>query len=748
MKLYINDIKNIAWLSAKIGQQRWGYNFLNLKSEPYFVFDYNLKEQESGIEVEHSRIVYQINDFIFKNMKAAHIGYMRQPFDTSNYLFYTLLKSACDDEESVEKLNNLFISYKIKDIEENKINLKKVIKGSQEINSNISFQTALTNIFKSNPKPIQGLCMVYDLIDRYTKYYHDKSIYGDLLTKIVKAIENPNGGLIPELANSTMRYLIVGEKAAEKDEVMKDELQVAKELMRSGNSPYEVYLATGWYFNKFDFKWRKRISDDTFYFDTSKLNNLDGAFYFTPKGYDPEPLSYRSMISGFLEGNPTITNLIIKGYDGTIKDYISFDEAFKLYPDLKKVYSVFALNLLKDSRYSFYFSDSNPNHLVLVAGDKLDYTLEKIKYVALHEIQHFVQRHEGFGNGGNQYLASLIDAIGGSSVRDFMISLKAFQERFSAVSASIPEKDFFNLMRELNGLSYEGYKIRNGAQFIDVSLYYKSILKSLENYTVDTASVVSNANNIAYILVTLYSMIQEADELIADFAKKHIGNDYLEFLQDALLANKKSVERDINLTKQGWTPRDLYILNFLTYESLIGEVEARFTQQTVNIPKSLKDYFDFYTSETIDPSKVAVYNDAAYLSEGKKAEAAIETLEGKYIMHLPVNEYSNSINILHETGHILFDFLGENIVTNPDYFTSAIEKGFENVEEYFCASFVDYVQRKNIDPLLTADIEYDRQILNYDEFDKLLDDAFYFTEEINEAGLMKRLTFVMALNNL
>ena len=89
MKLYINDIKNIAWLSAKIGQQRWGYNFLNLKSEPYFVFDYNLKEQESGIEVEHSRIVYQINDFIFKNMKAAHIGYMRQPFDTSNYLFYT-----------------------------------------------------------------------------------------------------------------------------------------------------------------------------------------------------------------------------------------------------------------------------------------------------------------------------------------------------------------------------------------------------------------------------------------------------------------------------------------------------------------------------------------------------------------------------------------------------------------------------------------------------------------------------------
>ena len=58
-------------------------------------------------------------------MKAEHLGYMRQPFDTSNYLFFSLLKSACTTEEENEKLTNLFVGYKMHDIEENKKNLTK-----------------------------------------------------------------------------------------------------------------------------------------------------------------------------------------------------------------------------------------------------------------------------------------------------------------------------------------------------------------------------------------------------------------------------------------------------------------------------------------------------------------------------------------------------------------------------------------------------------------------------------------------
>ena len=747
MKVFISDIKQIDWLAAKIGQQSWGYTFLKLGSEPYFVFDYNLFEKDSSIEVVNSKITFKITDYIYKGMKAEHLGYMRQPFDTSNYLFFSLLKSACTTEEENEKLTNLFVGYKMHDIEENKKNLKHSLKGSQDITSSISFNTALNNIFKSNPQPIHGLCMIYDLIDRYSKYFHDKSIYGELLNKIVRAIKNPNGGLIPEYAGSKMRYLIVGEVAASRDISMKDSLELAKELYRSGNSSYETFLATGWYFNKFDFKWRKRISDDKFFFDQSKLNIEQGAFYFIPEGYNPDPLSFKSMISGFVDGNPSITNLIVQGYDGRIKDYISFDEAFKLYPSLKNLYSVFALNLLNDARYSFYFSDSTPNQLVLIAGKQIGYDFDKVKYTALHEIQHFVQREEGFGNGGNTKLASLIDAVGGSMIRDFLISLKSFQNRFTDVVGTIPIQEFDTLISKLKQQKYQDYEIRNGKNIINVSRYYVSMLDSLQKLIQDKESIAVNSNNISYILLTLYSMIEESDILIYDFVKKYIGNDYLEFFQESLLANKRAVEKEAKMTKEGWTPYDLYILNFQAYESLNGEVEARFTQQTSKMPEVLRDYFDFYTSETINPSKVQVYSDAAFMDEGKFAEAGVETTEdNKYIIHLP-EEYSNSINLLHETGHILFDLLRENITIKPEHQTNATEKGFENVEEYFCASLVDYVQRKNIDPMLTTDIEYDRQVLNYDEFDTIIDEAFYFNEEINEAGLQKRLTYVMALVN-
>jgi len=299
----------------------------------------------------------------------------------------------------------------------------------------------------------------------------------------------------------------------------------------------------------------------------------------------------------------------------------------------------------------------------------------------------------------------------------------------------------------LTNLTYTSYKIRYQDKFIDVKFMYDSVLNSLSGYLVDTKSIIANANSVCYIFLSLYSLVKEADVPIGEFIIKNIGKEYLQVFDEALKANAKTVEREQHLTKQGWTPKDLYVLNFLTYESLSGEIEARFTQQTANIPQSLRNYFDFYTSETIDSSKVAVYNEAAFISSGKIAEAGIETIDGKYILHLPVNEYSNSINILHETGHILYDFISDKIETNPDYFLSASDKGFENIEEYFCASFVDYVQRKNIDPLLTEDIAYDRKIQNYQEFDTVLDETFYFTKEIDEVGLMKRLTFVMALNN-
>jgi hypothetical protein len=723
MKLFLDDIKRISWLKEEIESQSWGKIFLNLSKGFYFVFNYDLIEEESNIKVVSAKSFYEINEGIYRQLVASHIGYMKEPFDTTNYLFFSLLKSACKSQESSSKLNDLFFSYKVKDVEDYKANLKTQITGSQKINSSISFNTALNNIFIVNNKPVHGLCMIYELIDNYAKNVKGKSIYGQLLTKIVKAVKNPNGGLIPEYANSKMRYLIVGEKAASNNPEMMESLERAKELHRSYNTPYSIYLETGWYFNKYDLKWRKRISDDSFYFQMDKISLENGSYQYTPKGFH----DLKEQVQQLSDGQG-IEKLIIKGYDGKLGDYISFDDAFKLYPELSDIYSVLSVNVI-DSGYSFYFSP-NPDCLVLISSKQTNnrYDIDKIKYVALHEIQHYIQNHEGFGNGGNQNLANLIDAVGGSSFRNFYNSLFAFQKKFEEVCITIPEEDFFNLISNLKNIKL---KIR-------LDNFYKLC---------DTKeSIVANANSITYYLVTIYSLDDNAVPFIEQFINKYFNNSYLDLFKLALQQNRKALERDEQLRKKGWTSHDLYILNFQTYEALLGEVESRFVQQTSKIPKELQDYFELYTSETIDQSKIAVYNDSAYIDEGKNAEAGIETtIDNNYVIHLP-ESFSNSINLLHETGHIIYDLVKDIILSDVNYITKSLELG-KDIEEYFCESFVDYVHRKNIDAALIRDINFGRDIEGFTDFDEIISSVLYYQSTIDESGLILRLGFVEKLAN-
>ena len=88
MKIFLDDIKKIQWLSDAIdpalGGPSWGRDFLNLKKGFYFVFDYDLNESNSSVNIVNSRSLYEINDSIYRNMTAEHIGYMKEPFDSSN----------------------------------------------------------------------------------------------------------------------------------------------------------------------------------------------------------------------------------------------------------------------------------------------------------------------------------------------------------------------------------------------------------------------------------------------------------------------------------------------------------------------------------------------------------------------------------------------------------------------------------------------------------------------------------------
>ena len=88
--------------------------------------------------------------------------------------------------------------------------------------------------------------------------------------------------------------------------------------------------------------------------------------------------------------------------------------------------------------------------LVLISGEQNSgYDLEKIKYVALHEIQHYIQTIEGFGSGGNDSLANLVSAVGGSAVRSFFISLSSFQKKFTEIASLIPIESYLKLIKDL-----------------------------------------------------------------------------------------------------------------------------------------------------------------------------------------------------------------------------------------------------------------------------------------------------------
>lgn len=737
MKLYLDDIKKISWLRNAIENSiaPGAKAFLNTKKGFYFVFNYKYDSRDSVIHIQSHKYLYEINDTIYTNMQGDHVGYLREPFDTSNYLFYSMLACFCDTHENIEKLDKLFLEYKAKDIQEAKSNLKVLLKANMSVTNRIDFSEAINKIFSIKKNPINGICAVYDLIDQYTRRKHGKTIYGELLTGFVKAVKNPNGGLMPEYPGSTMRYLIIGEVAAGSDD---EDLKKAKLMLRSGSYPNDIYLETGWYYNRLDSKWRKRISDDTFEFMVDKLSsdNNGGTFY---KQDDLDEDSFKTITGFILSGSMSMEEAIMQGYNARIGDYISFSEAYKYYPELKNVFSVFLLNF--GSYNDFYFSDSGVNSLVLAAGRKSPYnTIEQIKYVALHEIQHYVQRVEDFGTGGNDNIAKLIDVVGGASVRDYIISLDAFISKFRSVASLIDISEYQKLVSNLSNVKHTEYEMRHNSNMVTATKVIYSIVSSLEDLTKTVNKINNGASSIGYYLVTLYALIPETNELIDTFITKHLGADYINIFKISLAQNKKALEKEGQMIKKGWTARDLYMLNFQVYESLMGEVESRFTQNTTRMPRDLRNYFQLYSSESVDVGKINVVNNSIFF-ENSKAEAAIETKDGKYTIHYS-NQLSNSINILHETAHMLYDFEKETVESDIQAFKLALQAD-KTLEEYFCASFVDYIHRKNIDPMLTADLE--RTILNYNHFDSLFDSMLFSEMKVDEKGLIERLSFMNKL---
>ena len=153
MKLFIDDIKKIEWLSTALEKTDWGKALLGLKKGAFFVVYYNLEVKESRLDIGGYKIVYELNDSIYRGMSEFsrnNLAYIQEPFETSTQLLYLLLRTAVGEiqgKAGLVNLDRIFYEYKVQDIEQSKSRIKINIRGSQDIESRLGFNNALLNIF-------------------------------------------------------------------------------------------------------------------------------------------------------------------------------------------------------------------------------------------------------------------------------------------------------------------------------------------------------------------------------------------------------------------------------------------------------------------------------------------------------------------------------------------------------------------------------------------------------------------------
>jgi hypothetical protein len=754
MKVYIDDIKNIDWLNALLTPSVEGAKFLTTKSPAYFVVYYDYVEEKSEIKIKSTSKTFNINDLIYRQQyysQAEYTGYLQEPFDTNNLLFYLVLRNLNPNitDEDKQKIDELFLKYKAEDLlkSKNKVDAIK-IQSSYEINGKASYYDAISKILFIQPTAVNGLQLITDLIDNSISNKHGYSFYNGVLKKIVISVSNPDGGLIPE-EDGLMRYMFVGEKYYKNDT-----LEKAKYLLRSGMSLEDIYIQTGWYWNKYDKKWRYKLPTSSFSYKSGalKIVEYNGNSYnvhIPDKFKDKIPTIMQKLIdlSDDKKHESALLDLVSIGYSSTVSDIFSYDDLYSIYKDVKDTlcFYIQATNPLKSDLkdYSFHYADTGVKHLCLVSDR---FNEQKVLTIAAHEIQHTIQKLEGFGNGGNQYFAKLILSIGSGQFRRYFFLLTSFLEEIIKKASLIPLDKWKKLADDIQNsgdtgiikIIIDGKEIKRNYGTSNLT-----ILSDLIRYKSDDPNMLNlYAQQIAYSFLEVASVYPNAAQSIEQFLTNEINYQCTELFEMCQSEIKKLTQKHSDLTFKGWSSDDIKMLNFRAYQYLVGEFESRYIQATTKINPDLLTYFTPYTSETINPEEVNVYgNDNRGYTESSSKFGIELTPDNRYILHTKKNKDA-PIMILHEYGHIIFDLLKEENITEIEY--SYDKSSGINVEEYFCESFVDYVVRKNINKEFNETIEDIYVVKDYNRYDLLFDDFLFGAEEIkiDEKKLSDMLSFI------
>ena len=254
--------------------------------------------------------------------------------------------------------------------------------------------------------------------------------------------------------NDDPRFMFAGEKGAARADrgeealTRQNNLGAAQKMEAAKKEAKAIKLATGWERGA-DGKWRYEIPDGIYHPKgdaelkkalarqpwREELNGLSDRIL------DGEGLSKEETerFNELAEKEAAFKADYLKKEKPHLADWLENDELFKAYPELKRVGIVFTDNMPKEQD-GYY--DSKSNTITVNTNSS-----EDTASIIAHEVQHAIQRYEGFATGGNLKVA--MEYLSGNKRADVKIKQQLAYKLSQEKGLGLSEEEVNSLIGHL-----------------------------------------------------------------------------------------------------------------------------------------------------------------------------------------------------------------------------------------------------------------------------------------------------------
>ena len=254
--------------------------------------------------------------------------------------------------------------------------------------------------------------------------------------------------------NDDPRFMFAGEKGAARADrgeealTRQNNLGAAQKMEAAKKEARAIKLATGWERGA-DGKWRYEIPDGIYHPKgdaelkkalarqpwREELNGLSDRIL------DGEGLSKEETerFNELAEKEAAFKADYLKKEKPHLADWLENDELFKAYPELKRVGIVFTDNMPKEQA-GYY--DSKSNTITVNTNSS-----EDTASIIAHEVQHAIQRYEGFATGGN--LKAAMEYLSGNKRADVKIKQQLAYKLSQEKGLGLSEEEVNSLIGHL-----------------------------------------------------------------------------------------------------------------------------------------------------------------------------------------------------------------------------------------------------------------------------------------------------------